>query len=532
MRAAIYCRVSTDNQEREGTSLQTQLENCLAHCRGKGYDVAYRFSEAYSGLSLERPELDKLRELVITEQIDVVVIYCLDRLSRDPTHGVILTQEFEKHGVKLEAVTEDVDNSELGKLISYIRGFASKLEAEKIKERTQRGKRAKAKAGFIPCGFHSTYGYDYVKAIPGERVAHRVINETEAKWVKQMFEWCAYEGLTAGAIRDRLMSSHAPTKNGGPWRKGTILAILKNPAYTGRTYVFTWQRGRARQRPREEWIELPGVTPRLVSDELYDAVQKQLRTNYARASRNNTKRQYLLRSHVRCRRCGRAYTGDIAGRKLADGSYRLIYHCAGKSRDRSAPLPPCRNRVWQAGQLEALVWSELQCRLSQPEVITRELERQRQNADQMGMFETELKQIECQLRAVDRDQYQLLQWAMKGFPENQVEAENKRLNRAREVLKVRKAELEAQLKASQDAVISIPKLESFIADMQGKLPNLDFEGKRLALEMLNITVWIDGESVEITGTIPAEAVKIATMQSQSRSHNLDIPFSFKVEVAA
>ena len=52
--AAIYCRVSTDNQEREGTSLQTQLEACLKYCQGKSYDVAYRYSEAYSGLSLER----------------------------------------------------------------------------------------------------------------------------------------------------------------------------------------------------------------------------------------------------------------------------------------------------------------------------------------------------------------------------------------------------------------------------------------------------------------------------------------------
>ena len=90
--AAIYCRVSTDNQETEGTSLQTQLEACLNYCRDKGYDVVYRFSEAYSGLTLERPKLNDLRELVRNEQIDVVVVFCLDRLSRDPTHGVILTR--------------------------------------------------------------------------------------------------------------------------------------------------------------------------------------------------------------------------------------------------------------------------------------------------------------------------------------------------------------------------------------------------------------------------------------------------------
>ncbi|GAG91185.1 unnamed protein product, partial [marine sediment metagenome] len=139
MQAAIYCRVSTDDQEREGTSLQTQLEACLNYCQGKGYTVTRQFSEAYSGLTLDRPKLNELRDLIRTDDIDVIVIYCLDRLSRDPTHGVILTQELEKFNVTLEAVTETVDSTELGKLISYIRGFASKLEAEKIRERTMRG---------------------------------------------------------------------------------------------------------------------------------------------------------------------------------------------------------------------------------------------------------------------------------------------------------------------------------------------------------------------------------------------------------
>ena len=71
---AIYCRVSTDNQETEGTSLQTQLEACRDYCQNKGYDVTHRFSEAYSGLTLERPKLNELRELVRNEQIDVLVV--------------------------------------------------------------------------------------------------------------------------------------------------------------------------------------------------------------------------------------------------------------------------------------------------------------------------------------------------------------------------------------------------------------------------------------------------------------------------
>jgi site-specific DNA recombinase len=156
MKAAIYCRVSTDNQEREGTSLQTQLENYLTYCQGKGYDVSYHFREAYSGLSLERPELDKLRELVRNETIDILVCYSLDRLSRDPTHGVILTQELEKHHVTLEAVTEDVDKSELGKLITYIKGFAAKLDAERRREATMRGRKACSREGRMAGAFTSS----------------------------------------------------------------------------------------------------------------------------------------------------------------------------------------------------------------------------------------------------------------------------------------------------------------------------------------------------------------------------------------
>ena len=75
MKAAIYCRVSTEGQEQDGTSLQTQLEACQDYCKLKGYEVAYEFGEAWSGLSLERLKLTELREVVRSESIDAVVVY-------------------------------------------------------------------------------------------------------------------------------------------------------------------------------------------------------------------------------------------------------------------------------------------------------------------------------------------------------------------------------------------------------------------------------------------------------------------------
>mgnify|MGYP001239127583 CR=1 FL=1 len=117
MRVAIYCRVSTEGQEQDGTSLKTQLEACLHYCQAHKYDVVAQLSEVWSGLSIERPKLAELREMVRSESIDALVVYSLDRFSRDPVHGVILMQELEKHGVVLEAASETVDNSEVGKLV-------------------------------------------------------------------------------------------------------------------------------------------------------------------------------------------------------------------------------------------------------------------------------------------------------------------------------------------------------------------------------------------------------------------------------
>jgi site-specific DNA recombinase len=425
---------------------------------------------------------------------------------------VILTQELEKHGVKLETVTEDVDNSELGKLISYIRGYASKVEAEKIRERTMRGKRAKAKLGRMPSGSGTTcYGYDYIK-VSQENGGRRVIKETEAFWVPQMYQWLVNEALSSNQILFRLRAHNAPTKSGKIWNRHSVQAILTNPAYTGKTYVFTTAKGKQFTRPQSDWIEIPGATPAIISQELFDAAQKQLRVNQEKSPRN-CKREYLLRGHLRCRQCGRAYVGAASSSVQHGKRYiQRYYRCKGKLKQ-YAPFERCHNKGWSANKLEAMVWGKLEEYLSQPELITSQLETQRQDANQLGVFESELERVERQLKAVDREQHQLLQWALKDFPADQVETENKRLNKSRETLTAQKTELEARIKASQDAAISIPKLESFIQRMQGRIAALDFEGKRQVLDMLGIKVWLDGESVEITGVIPIEDSCIVPMQS-------------------
>jgi site-specific DNA recombinase len=289
----------------------------------------------------------------------------------------------------------------------------------------------------------------------------------------------------------------------------SVLAILKNPSYTGKTYAFTTLNGKIFGKPREEWIEIPNVTPPLISQEMFEAAQRQLQVNRQKAKRN-MKREYLLRGHVYCRSCGHAFVGDTI--TTGNGNARRRYRCIGK-RKMYSPVNRCPNKSWGADKLEALVWQQIEHVLENPELISAEVEKQRQEANQLGVLETELQQLERQLKAIDREQSQLLQWALKGFPEDQVVAENKRLNAARENLKAQKAELETQIKASQDAVVNVPKLERFVDLMRQKLTTLDYETKRMALDMLGIKVWLDGGSVEITGVIPVMDDGIVTTQS-------------------
>jgi site-specific DNA recombinase len=518
MKAAIYCRVSTEEQGREGTSLDSQLEACLSKARQAGYDVPGEliFRETYSGLSLERPKLNELRELIRNGAIDRLIIYTLDRLSRDPTHGVILTQELEKHGVKLEAVTEDVDNSELGKLITYIRGFAAKLEAEKIRERTMRGARARAKQGKIPIGgTGKLYGYTYMKG-KGEHEGIRYVDEEEAKWVREIYRWFLEEGLTLNAITYRLRALGVPTPGRSQfWRKSTVHEILTNPAYMGKTYAFTYsyaepkqnpdtsgrpKRKRLVRKPVEEWVEILGVTPAIISQETFEAAQAKLRQN-KRLSRRNTKRPYLLSGYVFCRQCGRRYRGKSVKPKAGENVTSITYYeCPGGEKIVSPTR--CPNRRWNANHLETLVWQQIEGLMAKPELVLAGLKTIENEAKEASSLGEELAQVNRRLGALDREQEQLLEWALKGFPESTVVSTNKRINSDRTALQERKAELEARIDRVSHAETDIAGVKRFCELARGNLAGFMFEHKRLALEALQVKVWVDGESVNIEGAVP------------------------------
>jgi len=500
--AAVYCRVSSEAQGAHGTSLQTQHEAALKYCVDKDYDVRYHFSEVYSGLSLNRPELDRLRDHVRAEAVDVVVVYCFDRLSRNATHGVILRDELDRHGVLLESVTEDIDKTPLGEAITYLRGTFSQIEAEKIRERTMRGKKKKAERGCIPCGgYGRLYGYDYV-SVREKNGGRRTVNEREAQWVRQMFDWLVNDGMACLAIATRLNALQVPTKYNNVWSRPVVHRLLSNPAYAG---VTLYKQG--------ETIELPDITPPLIDRAMFDAAQRQLRANFEKAKRN-MRRQYLLHGHIICSKCGKPYRTQIAHSRGRHKTYQYRrYTCSRAPGQQGSFEERCHNKGWMADKLENLVWAQIEGLLADPSIIMAEIERQRRSDGDVGVLEAQLKQIDRRLKDVDREQAQLLQWAMKGFPEDMIISENKKHNAARERLKAEKTELGAKIEASQDAALTLPRVERCVELIREKLSTLDFETKRLAVEMLDIKVWINGHDVEVTGAIPVSDCAIASQQT-------------------
>jgi site-specific DNA recombinase len=538
MKAAIYCRVSTEDQEREGTSLDSQLEACQGKAQELGYEISkdYTIRETYSGLSLDRPKLNQLRDWVRDKQVDAVIAYTLDRLSRDPVHFIILQEELEKSGVEIVLVTEDMDTSDMGKLITHIRGFAAKLEAQKIRERTLRGIKERIKSGKLPGGQRSRlYGYLYIPG-KGEGQGIRVINENEAKWVRNIYTWYAHDEMTIYSIAMRLRKEEVPTPSGkGPWGTSTVHKILINPAYCGKTYAFTITRvdggkhhkPNPKQRnthrlykPADQWIEIPNVTPPIVSEELFSQVQARLDRNKIMAGRNK-KRQYLLSGYVFCQRCGRRYgAGAVPSGHKEGRVYHRYYQCP-KGFKIISPIQ-CTNRRWRADTLENLVWEQIEEVLSKPELIFAELER-RKEGNQPDVLAREVMDFKLKLSDMDREQERLLQWAMKGFPEDAVIRENEKINRYRAELQKHINDLQERIERVKQVQFALQDVEKFCETARQNLPNFTYEDKRLALAALQVEVWLDGDNVSIKGFIPSIAVDDTIASTLLRQTSTPVP---------
>jgi site-specific DNA recombinase len=389
--AAIYARVSSE-QQREAHTIASQTAALIELARTLDLDVpkAWIFEdEGYSGATLERPGLERVRDLAAEGQIEAVLVYSPDRLSRKYAYQILLIEELARHGVETRFLNAPQSATAEDQLLVQFQGMIAEYERAQILERSRRGKRHRARAGEVSVLSGAPYGYRYIRKRDDVPASYAVI-ESEARVVRQVYDHYTVTGWSIGAITRWLNDEGVPTRKVGTrWERSTVWAMLRNPAYIGtaclgKTRIATRQRVtrrlRARgglttrnsanhERPREEWIEIP--VPALIDEPTFVRAQELLHENNVRA-RRRTITPSLVQGLVSCHRCGYALS-----RVSTRSSARLIhyYRCIGSDGWRHLGGPRCGTRPVRQDLLDEIVWTEVIRLLEDPTLIQQELDR-------------------------------------------------------------------------------------------------------------------------------------------------------------
>jgi site-specific DNA recombinase len=240
MRVAAYVRVSTSQQVKLQT-IEQQLERVRKHAREKGWNLpkenVFR-DDAYSGTTLRRPALDALRDKARLRELEVLVILSPDRLARNYVHQMVLIEEFETNGCRVEFVERPMSCEPNDQLLLQIRGAVAEYERTLLSERMRRGRLAKYKAGLLLPWTYVPYGYRVDPDRPRDPAGVR-LDETKAAVVAEIFASYLEEGARLLGVSRHLQARGIPAPRGGKkiWSVATLHQILTNPAYGGRVYA-------------------------------------------------------------------------------------------------------------------------------------------------------------------------------------------------------------------------------------------------------------------------------------------------------
>src|ERR1700745_3577120 len=247
LQAAIYARVASDQQAAAHTiARQVAALRELVALDGLVLPDTMQFlDEGYSGATLVRPALERLRDVIAAGAIDRLYVHSPDRLARKYAYQVLLVDEFRRAGVEVLFLNRALGQSPEDDLLLQVQGMIAEYERAKIIERHRRGKRHAARVGVVNVLSGAPYGYRYVPKYAGGGQARYEILPDEARVVRQVFAWVGHDRLTIGEVCRRLPQAGEVTRTSKTvWERSVVWGILKNPAYQG-TAAF----GKTRQEP-------------------------------------------------------------------------------------------------------------------------------------------------------------------------------------------------------------------------------------------------------------------------------------------
>jgi site-specific DNA recombinase len=453
----------------------------------------------------------ELREMMCKQQIDVVVLTTLDRLSRDQNHQTVILYEAEKYGVRIELTEESYEDSPSGKIMRTFAGIFAEMERQKIRDRTIRGKMHRVRQGLMMPGNIPLYGYSWAD----EKKARYVFNPLTEPIVRRIWDEAAAGksmryialGLTADGIdcpRDAWRREKNDPKDppqGGAWVYNTIRSILHNPCYWGEHSAFRWNMSQTRrdkdpisgvmtkhierrQRTVDEGrVLLSDTAPALVSPEFAQSVHELLLHNKRAATRNNkhVESSLLRGGFAKCGICG----GNMAVLTGADG--RTSYFCRGSEPGRRAHNPCTNTSRKLAKSLDRDVWDSVMTVLQDPEYFESQLTQRLDKDSKQSAIEA----VEWRLAELERQQKNIVRMVreMRGEEGSDILAQDLKL-----VSKQKKSAQEELERLKQDDLnlqIARQQMQTIKAMIYGITQagkSFTYEEKRAILYMLNIRV--------------------------------------------
>jgi site-specific DNA recombinase len=232
LRVAIYARVSSEQQASDNT-IASQIAALEARLAQDGFILTpdERFTdEGYSGATLVRPALERLRDVVAAGSLDRLYVHSPDRLARRYAYQVLLIDEMRRAGVEIVFLNRPIGLSPEDDLLLQVQGMVAEYERAKILERSRRGKRHAARQGTVTVLSGASYGYRYIGKRDGGGVARYEILEDEAQIVRRVFHWIGHERVSIGETCRRLRQEGCRTRSGKTaWDRATVWGDAQEP---------------------------------------------------------------------------------------------------------------------------------------------------------------------------------------------------------------------------------------------------------------------------------------------------------------
>ena len=497
-------RVSTKDQGDYGTSLETQVEACLGYIQRIGAVPLLPIAEDVSGITrlADRPKGKTILDQLRRGEADGVVWYSVDRFFRDDLEARIQWRDWFRGGVQLHFVDTGQLKNE-SDILFIIKSWQSNDERGKIRERTQRGKYAKARHGKVMLSNLTPYGYrrdgDTLMVYEPEaaivqRMATLYISGPETDlpgyranqplYITRIAELFFREGVPTPA--DSMAVKGHPSQRKAvyaQWRPSTIHAILTN-----KTYIGEWTFGKS-GKDTETYAPVKVKVPAILDKGTFLAIQKRLQLN-KQYSKRHANHDYLLTGHVRCGICGRRAFGRVKYsyyQKKKTGTALRYYVCVSLNSATRNDISDHHAVCFRAEGIEEQVWAKVRAVLEYPENISQGIRiMQNHSASANAQLESQIAGIDVSLAQLTAQDGRLLSAYVRGlFSDEQLASEKKTLNDERARLTEQRNDLCVRLTAT----VTEEQLNTFemtCHQIKTGLDTTDYETKRWYLDLLGL----------------------------------------------